>query len=311
MERLQRERGVAHPRVAVVPVALAARGLRQRGRRGRHGRTGGHVGEALDRQCRALDRLAPAVVGETRPVEPLAPERRRRDDRGVGLVHVGRRRQPLRPRQRAVRPLALAHHVAGTRAVALDADRQVRLQADRRPGAGRVGDLAGAVDERPLGGGAAVVEHRLAHELELDAPLDALDRPHEEVLGVLVGRRPRVRRDRVLLVVRAHHEGVAHHEPAGRRVPGGRQDVRPRHVGARRRGVDAEGAEAERSRAAVQERAEHARGVEAGDAEPVDRAVRGDQGRRVAVRQERVVGDRRERREWHEGSGSDARWARS
>ena len=132
VQRLQRERGVAHPRVAVVPVALAARRLRQRGRRGGDGRAGGHVGEALDRQRRALDRLAPAVVGEARPVEPLAPERRRRDDRGVGLVDVGRRRQLLRPGQRAVRPLALAQHVAGTRAVALDADRQVGLQADRR-----------------------------------------------------------------------------------------------------------------------------------------------------------------------------------
>ncbi len=64
VQGLQREGRVAHPGVAVVPVALAARRLRQRGRQRRHGRAGGHVGQALDRQRRALDRVAPAVVGD-------------------------------------------------------------------------------------------------------------------------------------------------------------------------------------------------------------------------------------------------------
>ncbi len=56
-ERVQppeREGRVAHPAVAVVPVALALRGLRQRGRRRRDGRTGGGVGEALERERRAV-----------------------------------------------------------------------------------------------------------------------------------------------------------------------------------------------------------------------------------------------------------------
>ena len=43
-------------------------------------------------------------------------------------------------------------------------------------------------------------------------------------------------------------------------------------------------------------RAEHAGRVEARDAEPVDRSVGGDERARVAVREERVVGDRREGR---------------
>ena len=67
MKRLQGEGGVADPGVAVVPVALAARGLRQRRGQRRDGRPGRHVGEALDRQRRALDRLPPAVVDHRAP----------------------------------------------------------------------------------------------------------------------------------------------------------------------------------------------------------------------------------------------------
>ena len=62
VQRLEREGRVAHPGEAVVPVALAARGLGEgRGQR-RHRRPGRHVGEPLDRERRALDRVAPAVV---------------------------------------------------------------------------------------------------------------------------------------------------------------------------------------------------------------------------------------------------------
>ena len=70
VQRLQGERRVAHPGVAVVPVALAARRLGQRrGQRG-HRRARGHVGQALDRQRRALDRRHPLVVGKPGAGEP-------------------------------------------------------------------------------------------------------------------------------------------------------------------------------------------------------------------------------------------------
>ncbi len=87
VQRLQREGRVAQPRVAVVPVALAAGRLRQRGRERRDGRAGRHVGEALDRERRALDRVAPAVVGDARAARASA--RQKRGGRGeprVGLV---------------------------------------------------------------------------------------------------------------------------------------------------------------------------------------------------------------------------------
>ena len=59
---------------------------------------------------------------------------------------------------------------------------------------------------------------------------------------------------------------------------------------------DPERAEPEEPCLPVEQAAEHARRVERGDAEPVDRAVGRDERSRVAVGEERVVGDRRKRR---------------
>ena len=90
VQRLQGEGGVAHPRVAVVPVALAARRLGQRrGQRG-HRRAGGHVGQALDRQRGALDRRHPLVIGKPGAGEPRAPEAGGLRQARVGVVEVGR-----------------------------------------------------------------------------------------------------------------------------------------------------------------------------------------------------------------------------
>ena len=175
VQRLQRERRVADPREAVVPVALAAGRLGQRRGERRHRRAGRHVGEPLDRQRRALDRRAPLMVGNARPVDPLAPVVRRRGHPRLRVVEVRGRREPFGPRQRAVELLALVQHVARADPVALDAERHVGLQADGLPGAGRVGDVAVLVDDRPLRGLAPVVEHRLADELDLDAAAEALE----------------------------------------------------------------------------------------------------------------------------------------
>ena len=94
---------------------------------------------------------------------------------------------------------------------------------------------------------------------------------------------------------RTHGQGVADLDPARRRLPCRRHDVRPRLVHPSRRVVDPERAEPEVARLAVEQGAEDAGRVEARDAEPVDRAVGRDQGTGVAVGQERIVRDRRER----------------
>ena len=68
--------------------------------------------------------------------------------------------------------------------------------------------------QRPRRRHAAVVEHGLAHELDLDLALEALDRAHQHVVGVVVGRRPGVRRDRVLVLARADGQRLAHLAPS-------------------------------------------------------------------------------------------------
>ena len=295
MQRLQREGRVAQPRVAVIPVALAPGRLGQRGRQRGDCCAGRHVGEALDRERRALDRLAPAVVGHARASQPVAPVARRGRQPGVGVVEIPRHRELLRPGERAEDLLALAQHVPRPDPVALDADRHVALQADRLARAARVGAMP-IVGDRPLRRNAPVVEDRFARQLDLDLTLQAHRDAHQQVLGVLVGRRPRVRRHQILAAARADRQCVAHDHPACRGRPGRQQRVRTRLVEARRRHVDPERPEAKRARLAVEQRAEHAGRVEARNAEPVDRAVGRDQRAGVAVREERVVGDRRERR---------------
>ena len=171
----------------------------------------------------------------------------------------------------------------------------VAVQPDREAGARRVGGLAPVAAHDPLGRDAAVVEQRLADQLHLDPAVDALDRSHQHVLGVVVGGWPGVRCDGVLMAARAHRQGIAHDHPAVRCLPGGDQHIRTRLVGAGGGVLDAERAKPEGSGAAVDQAAEHALAVEAGDAQPVDRTVRRDQRGGVAVGQERVVSDARER----------------
>ena len=87
----------------------------------------------------------------------------------------------------------------GADPVALHTESEVGLQSEGLSPDGRVGGVPTAVDQRPVRRRPAVVEGRLADEIHLDRPLQAADGPHEEVLGVVVGRRPGVRRHRVLL----------------------------------------------------------------------------------------------------------------
>ena len=96
-ERLQRERGVAHPAEAVVPVAHAADRLRQRG--GRRGDDAARrpVRERLERDQAALDQLAVRPV-EVRAAGPLLPPARR-----VLPSRRGRRRAWARARATGTR----------------------------------------------------------------------------------------------------------------------------------------------------------------------------------------------------------------
>jgi hypothetical protein len=109
----------------------------------------------------------------------------------------------------------------------------------------------------------AVVEGRFADELNLDPAFEALDGPHEHMVSVVVGGRPGVRRDLVLVIPGADRQRVAHENPAGWRLPRCGQHVRARLVDPRRGVVDPEGPEPKAAGLAVEQAAEYARRVKA------------------------------------------------
>ena len=213
----------------------------------------------------------------------------------VGLVDVHRGVELVRPGERAVDLLPLFERVPGPDPVTLDADGHVGPQADRQPGAARVGAVA-VVCDGPLGGEASVVEEGFTGELEVDFARHAESDANERVIGVFVGRGAGVGRDGILAVAGSDGEGVAYEHPAGGRGPSGGEGVGPGLVDARGGHVDPEGAEPKRAGLTVEERAEDGGSVEARHAQPVDRPVGRDERAGVAVGEERVVGDRRERR---------------
>ncbi len=307
VQRPQRERRVAHPAEAVVPVALPARRLRQRGRRRGDQRARGHERQPLEHQRRTLQMRAPGVVRIGAFGQPAAPEVPRPLEDLLGFLRRVRTAARLRPGDRAEAFLAFDHRVAPMRAVALDAHADVAEQPEHRAAVGgvhrervvRVGWLVGVglqLDLLPLRRRGAVVEHRLAHDLDLDLALDAFDHPHEQVVGVEVRRRACVARAVLVVVPFAHRQRVDDTDPALRRHPRRLDHVRARDVAAPGRDVEPVGTYPPASRAAIEQRAEHRRRVEVRHAHPLDRAVRGDQRPGVAVREEPVVGDRRERR---------------
>ena len=136
------------------------------------------------------------MVRDPRPGEPGAPEPHGRRDPGLGVVDVARGLQLVGPRQGAERAVAGVQDVTGPHALALDAQRQVRPQPEHLIAARGVGDPVVPVPEAPRRRDLPVVEDRLAHELDLDLPVQALDRPNQHVIGIVVGRRTRVGRDR-------------------------------------------------------------------------------------------------------------------
>ena len=296
MQGLQRERGVPHPGVPVVPIAFASRGFRKGGRQSCDGGAGRHVGEALDRQGGTLDRLTPPVVGKTRVTEPPTPELRRRIELPGSLFHGLRCHEIRRPRQGAVQRLALLQHMAGTNAPPFDAECHVGLQAQGLTRAARVCGVPAAAHENPLRRCAPVVEHRLAHQLHLHAAVEAGDRANQHVVGVLVRGRTGVGSDGVLSLARSHRQRTPHVHPACRRVPHHRNGVAARLVLPGRRNVEAERPDPEHACLAVEEGTEHTGRVETGHAQPIDGTVGSDQRAGVTVREERVVRDRRKRR---------------
>ena len=300
VEPPQRECRVANPGVAVVPVAFAARRLRQRRGAGRQQRAGGRIGQPLQCERAALQIFAPRVIGEVADVDPLSPALGRLPHLVGGLL-IALRRRVMGPTQRHEHVVALVHPGACPRLTAFQTDVQIRGHPQRRV---VVRLLAGTGDglavrvARVLPGGAfaVVVERRLAAHHQLDGAAHAAHGAQQDVLGIPVHRSAAMRpRPPLDVVPFPHHQGVAHDQPAGVGLPGGFHDQAAGQVSAGRGHRDAVGADPEMAGAAVQDRAEDAGGVRAGHAQPLHRTGGGDQAGRLPVGQKRVIGDRRKR----------------
>ena len=236
------------------------------------------------------------MVGDPRPVEPVPPERHRRLDAPERVIDVVRRRQSFGPRERTEDAITHAERAPGADPPGFDTERHVRVEAEclRRPGC--IGRVCGSVEQGPAGRNVAVLEHRLTDEVDLHLAVDALRRADEDVLGVVVRRGSSVRCDGIGPAGRSDGQGVPHDHPTRWRLPRGPEHVGPGFVHPLRRHVDAVRTESERTRLAVEQAAEHARRIEPRHAQPVDATIGSHQRSGVAVGQEPVVGDRRERR---------------
>jgi hypothetical protein len=158
------------------------------------------------------------VVGDRRAREPVAPEHRRGLELRARLRNGRRDQCVLAPGERAIDRLAGAQDAAGSSPPGFDAEQHVGPQLQRLLAPDRLGAMP-ICAQRPLGRDPAVVERGLAHEVDLDRPVDAAGGPHEHVVGVLVERRSRVGGDRILPASRTDSQRVADDDPAGRRLP--------------------------------------------------------------------------------------------
>ena len=296
VQRPQHEGRVAHPAVAVIPVAISARSLGQRRGGGRDHRSRGRVGEPLEGQRAALQVRAPGVVRERSVLEPLLPEATGAGQPRGRLLVVCRQRM-AGPAERDERPLAFAQRRSRPRPRTFEAESQIgheaQPQVDPLRGGHRL--VVPRAGIGPVGGQAAVVERRLALELDLGRALHALDQPQQHVIRVVVGRRaPVAVRALVLVVPRPDAQRVAHDHPPHAGLPAGLEHHRPRDVAPARGDAHIGGTDPKGACVSVQDRPEHARRVHPRQAHPLDVAARRDERRRFAVGQERIVPDRRE-----------------
>ncbi len=270
-QREQREGGVAQPAEAVVPVADAAQLLGQRRGRRRHDPAGRPVGERLERDQRAHDRVGAVSGGPAFP-GPFGPEFLGRRERGLVIERAGHRRVRRRvgedERHRLSgrdRELADGAHVLAG---------EVRGRAHHHHVRARDRAQRSVLEPRDPGHDGAIPEaqHQLA--AHRDPPALADHQP-----------------DHVRMAAAQRHE-IDEGDGALARFEARFEDQRavavaPRHA---RPAVPRCNPPASVVLAA-QERGKAGVGIEARPAQPVDRAVASDQRGRLAVADQGVVLD--------------------
>ena len=185
VHRPEREGGVADPAVAVVPVALAAGGLGQRGGRRGDDRAGRSVGEALQHQGRALQVDAPGMVGEVAVAQPLAPELAGRLQPLERLGGAARAAQLGVPVDRAEADSSSRRWIAprATSPSMLSSKSVLTLSSTSSPRATANAQLAAA----PGGSLGAVGEAGRALELQVHLAVDAVRDPQQRAVGLVPG----------------------------------------------------------------------------------------------------------------------------
>ena len=281
---------VADPTVTVVPVAFAAGRLRQRCGGGGQERAARCVGQPLQHQGGTLQVDAPGMVGEFARPQPFAPELFGRVE---ALERLGRAARPsqvaIRPGDRAEAGLLLAQPEEAARRSPLERELHVtgQLQLDAVGSARhRAAELAAA----PARGFDAVAEARRALHLHLDLAVDAGHHPQQRAVGLVRGFRTAA--GAAFRRPLADREQVVDDDPAGLGHPGCLDHQRARLVAAADRHDHASRGELEVAGPAIEHRGEGARRVEAGEAQPLDRAVVGDERAGVAIGEEAVAADR-------------------
>ncbi len=318
-QRGEGDGGVAQPGVAVVPVALAADVLRQRGGGGGDDAAGGGVGEALEGDQGAHHGLpVGALVGAL--AGPLAPEVLGGAEHRLGVRRAGRLQVRGLPGEGEGDPLAGRDGEVGVRGEVAPVRLGLAVQPDR-VGAGH-GDGAvaavGLLDAVHPGHDAAVAEAHPQGGAHPDGALQALDDPDDLGDGVAAGQRagrhevdhpdaaalgvPLLFEDQRVAPVAAAVGGHGGRGGARRRDPQitriGERAARSGGAGGARRPGD--GRSGDRFGGAdppepvfigPQQAGEDGRGVEAGKTQPVDRSVPADQGSGLHVPDECVVLD--------------------
>ena len=285
VEGLEGEAGVADPGEAVVPVALAADLLGERCGRGGHDRAGRPVGEpAQDPRAEAdqlpVRALVDVVVGLPGPpaldrvLEALG------DGRGGGGRRVGALGRS--PAEREPGALALGERERGAERPVPHLGRDAGAERHLvRPPEGAASLRRGAAERAHE----PVLRTRVQLELHLDAAGDPLDEAEQLMRRV----------EAELMATLARREG--HRVDHAHRPRGGSEDRLQDQGSGQVAALDLEvpaRPQREVTGVGIEDRGEQRRAVEAGHAEPGDGPLAVDQGRRVAVGEQPVVGDRPE-----------------
>ena len=237
------------------------------------------------------------MIGKAAAREPVLPVMRGPDQASIGVL-VGERRVVVTPRQRAEARLALFDERPRARTLESEPHIGGELQLEVDAVGNGYALVVAMLRVLPACPMQAVVEGRLAVEDQLDCPVHTADRAQQDVLGLVVGRRPAVGpRNRRVVVPRADQEHVADDDPAAIGAPARLEDHRAWQIAPRRWHRQIGGTEPEPARATVEDGAEHAGRVHPRQAHPLDVAAGGNESGYLTVGQKAVVGDGRKWRD--------------